>query len=237
MWQQHKYCWFFFVCLFYCIFHQDKRHWWTVVLVETDTESLSQAPEKLLLSACHLMVSITSTVRPVFLVTLPAVQNIFNLITTEGQRHTHTPEVNRPTVSSSVDGRVMTCCVTKLAVWVIINVFVCVFVRPTCSRLTCWYAGLCPTCCCFRCQTYQRTSSSGKRVPATTAACWQPSRVNIACWEGRWTFLHANQTWITVSIHPTPLPQPPPMVGFIIHWKWPHLQWGLLTLVWLTLLP
>uniref|UniRef100_A0A667Y2R7 Exportin 6 n=1 Tax=Myripristis murdjan TaxID=586833 RepID=A0A667Y2R7_9TELE len=40
-----------------------------------------QVPEKLLLSACHLMVSITSTVRPVFLVTLPAVQNIFNLIT------------------------------------------------------------------------------------------------------------------------------------------------------------
>lgn len=44
-----------------------------------------QVPEKLLLSACHLMVSLTSTVRPVFLVTLPAVQNIFNLITTENQ--------------------------------------------------------------------------------------------------------------------------------------------------------
>lgn len=63
-------------------------------LAELNTESLSQAPEKLLLSACHLMVSITSTVRPVFLVTLPAVQNIFNLITTEGQSHRHTPEVN-----------------------------------------------------------------------------------------------------------------------------------------------
>uniref|UniRef100_A0A3Q1BHI9 Importin N-terminal domain-containing protein n=1 Tax=Amphiprion ocellaris TaxID=80972 RepID=A0A3Q1BHI9_AMPOC len=45
----------------------------------------AKVPEKLLLSACHLMVSITSTVRPVFLVTLPAVQNIFNLITTENQ--------------------------------------------------------------------------------------------------------------------------------------------------------
>ncbi|CAL1589077.1 unnamed protein product [Knipowitschia caucasica] len=41
----------------------------------------AKVPEKLLLSSCHLMVSLTSTVRPVFLVTLPAVQNIFNLIT------------------------------------------------------------------------------------------------------------------------------------------------------------
>uniref|UniRef100_A0A3P8P010 Importin N-terminal domain-containing protein n=1 Tax=Astatotilapia calliptera TaxID=8154 RepID=A0A3P8P010_ASTCA len=45
----------------------------------------TKVPEKLMLSACHLMVSITSTVRPVFLVTLPAVQNIFNLITTQNQ--------------------------------------------------------------------------------------------------------------------------------------------------------
>ncbi|KAI3359285.1 hypothetical protein L3Q82_002800 [Scortum barcoo] len=45
----------------------------------------AKVPEKLLLSSCHLMVSLTSTVRPVFLVTLPAVQNIFNLITTENQ--------------------------------------------------------------------------------------------------------------------------------------------------------
>uniref|UniRef100_A0A673ZMI6 Exportin 6 n=1 Tax=Salmo trutta TaxID=8032 RepID=A0A673ZMI6_SALTR len=41
----------------------------------------AKVPEKLLLSACHLMVSMATTVRPVFLVTLPAVQNIFNLIT------------------------------------------------------------------------------------------------------------------------------------------------------------
>ena len=53
-----------------------------------------QVPEKLLLSACHLMVSITSTVRPVFLVTLPAVQNVFNLITTENQTHRLPQEVN-----------------------------------------------------------------------------------------------------------------------------------------------
>uniref|UniRef100_A0A3Q1HEJ9 Importin N-terminal domain-containing protein n=1 Tax=Anabas testudineus TaxID=64144 RepID=A0A3Q1HEJ9_ANATE len=47
----------------------------------------AKVPEKLLLSSCHLIVSITSTVRPVFLVTLPAVLNIFNLITTENQTH------------------------------------------------------------------------------------------------------------------------------------------------------
>ncbi|KAF3700337.1 Exportin-6 [Channa argus] len=46
-----------------------------------------KVPEKLLLSACHLLVSITSTVRPVFLVTLPAVQNIFSRNTTENQTH------------------------------------------------------------------------------------------------------------------------------------------------------
>jgi len=53
-----------------------------------------QVPEKLLLSACHLMVSITSTVRPVFLVNLPAVQNIFNLITAENQTNRLPQEVN-----------------------------------------------------------------------------------------------------------------------------------------------
>uniref|UniRef100_A0A8C2XSS3 Exportin 6 n=1 Tax=Cyclopterus lumpus TaxID=8103 RepID=A0A8C2XSS3_CYCLU len=54
----------------------------------------TKVPEKLMLSACHLMVSITSTVRPVFLVTLPAVRNIFNLITTENQTHRLPQEVN-----------------------------------------------------------------------------------------------------------------------------------------------
>ncbi|MED6276870.1 Exportin-6 [Characodon lateralis] len=47
----------------------------------------TKVPEKLLLSASHLLVSITATVRPVFLVTLPALQNIFNRITTENQTH------------------------------------------------------------------------------------------------------------------------------------------------------
>uniref|UniRef100_A0A8C5GAA3 Importin N-terminal domain-containing protein n=1 Tax=Gouania willdenowi TaxID=441366 RepID=A0A8C5GAA3_GOUWI len=45
----------------------------------------AKVPEKLLLSSCHLIISITSTVRPVFLVTLPGIQSIFNLITTENQ--------------------------------------------------------------------------------------------------------------------------------------------------------
>ncbi|CAM4336587.1 unnamed protein product [Leuciscus chuanchicus] len=46
----------------------------------------AKVPEKLLLSACHLLVSMSTTVRPVFLVSLPAVQNIFNLIT---ENHNH----------------------------------------------------------------------------------------------------------------------------------------------------
>ncbi|KAJ8284173.1 hypothetical protein COCON_G00030230 [Conger conger] len=41
----------------------------------------AKVPEKLLLSACHLMVSLTTTVRPAFLLTLPAVQNLFNMVT------------------------------------------------------------------------------------------------------------------------------------------------------------
>lgn len=46
----------------------------------------AKVPEKLLLSACHLLVSMATTVRPVFLVSLPAVQNVFNLIT---ENHNH----------------------------------------------------------------------------------------------------------------------------------------------------
>ncbi|KAM6962761.1 exportin-6 [Aplochiton taeniatus] len=41
----------------------------------------AKVPEKLLLSACHLLLSVATTIRPVFLVTLPAVQNVFNFIT------------------------------------------------------------------------------------------------------------------------------------------------------------
>uniref|UniRef100_A0A671TAA3 Importin N-terminal domain-containing protein n=1 Tax=Sinocyclocheilus anshuiensis TaxID=1608454 RepID=A0A671TAA3_9TELE len=46
----------------------------------------AKVPEKLLLSACHLLVSMATTVRPVFLVSLPAAQNIFSLIT---DNHNH----------------------------------------------------------------------------------------------------------------------------------------------------
>ncbi|XP_061159226.1 exportin-6 [Syngnathus typhle] len=53
----------------------------------------AKVPEKLRMCACHLMLSITLTVRPVFMVTLPAVQNIFNLIT-ENQTHRLPPEAH-----------------------------------------------------------------------------------------------------------------------------------------------
>ncbi|XP_062340396.1 exportin-6 isoform X1 [Osmerus eperlanus] len=53
----------------------------------------AKVPEKLLLSACHLLVSMATTVRPVFLATLPAVQNIFSLIT-ESQTHRLHPEAH-----------------------------------------------------------------------------------------------------------------------------------------------
>lgn len=41
----------------------------------------TKVPEKLLLSACHLLVSVATTVRPVFLIRIPAVQKIFNRVT------------------------------------------------------------------------------------------------------------------------------------------------------------
>lgn len=40
-----------------------------------------QVQDKLLLSACHLLVSLATTVRPVFLISIPAVQKVFNRIT------------------------------------------------------------------------------------------------------------------------------------------------------------
>lgn len=40
-----------------------------------------QVQEKLLLSACHLLVSLATTVRPVFLISIPDVQKMFNRIT------------------------------------------------------------------------------------------------------------------------------------------------------------
>ncbi|XP_007891866.1 exportin-6 isoform X1 [Callorhinchus milii] len=41
----------------------------------------SKVPEKLLLSACHLLVSLATTVRPVFLVRIRAIQKVFDRIT------------------------------------------------------------------------------------------------------------------------------------------------------------
>ncbi|XP_037544857.1 exportin-6 [Nematolebias whitei] len=76
---------------FYSEVHsQNQSQFINLIMSAVDASSpliTTKVPEKLLLSACHLMVSITSTVRPVFLVTLPAVQNIFNLITTENHAH------------------------------------------------------------------------------------------------------------------------------------------------------
>lgn len=44
-------------------------------------ELFRQVPEKLLLSACHLLLSLATTIRPVFLVRIRAVQKIFDRIT------------------------------------------------------------------------------------------------------------------------------------------------------------
>ncbi|KAJ1097279.1 hypothetical protein NDU88_002404 [Pleurodeles waltl] len=56
-----------------------------VSLISTAMEAIaplisSKVQEKLLLSACHLLVSLATTVRPVFLISIPAVQKIFNRI-------------------------------------------------------------------------------------------------------------------------------------------------------------
>lgn len=40
-----------------------------------------QVQDKLLLSACHLLVSLATTVRPIFLISIPSVQKVFNRIT------------------------------------------------------------------------------------------------------------------------------------------------------------
>ncbi|NXY86450.1 XPO6 protein, partial [Alcedo cyanopectus] len=55
-----------------------------VSLVSTALEAIaplisSKVQEKLLLSACHLLVSLATTVRPVFLISIPAVQKVVNL--------------------------------------------------------------------------------------------------------------------------------------------------------------
>ncbi|CAH2307551.1 exportin-6 isoform X1 [Pelobates cultripes] len=55
-------------------------------IISTAMEALpplisTKVQEKLLLSACHLLVSIATTVRPVFLINIPAVQKVFSRVT------------------------------------------------------------------------------------------------------------------------------------------------------------
>uniref|UniRef100_A0A8C5SED7 Exportin 6 n=1 Tax=Laticauda laticaudata TaxID=8630 RepID=A0A8C5SED7_LATLA len=57
-----------------------------VSLVSTALEAIaplisSKVQEKLLLSACHLLVSLATTVRPMFLISIPTMQKMFNRIT------------------------------------------------------------------------------------------------------------------------------------------------------------
>ncbi|KAK7833248.1 hypothetical protein U0070_017247 [Myodes glareolus] len=56
-----------------------------VTLISTTMDAITplistKVQEKLLLSACHLLVSLATTVRPVFLISIPAVQKVFNSI-------------------------------------------------------------------------------------------------------------------------------------------------------------
>ncbi|ELW66405.1 Exportin-6 [Tupaia chinensis] len=57
-----------------------------VTLISTAMDAITplistKVQDKLLLSACHLLVSLATTVRPVFLISIPAVQKVFNRIT------------------------------------------------------------------------------------------------------------------------------------------------------------
>ncbi|XP_025709731.1 exportin-6 isoform X1 [Callorhinus ursinus] len=57
-----------------------------VTLISTTMDAVTplistKVQDKLLLSACHLLVSLATTVRPVFLISIPAVQKVFNRIT------------------------------------------------------------------------------------------------------------------------------------------------------------
>ncbi|XP_063286607.1 exportin-6 isoform X3 [Pelobates fuscus] len=57
-----------------------------ISIISTAMEALpplisTKVQEKLLLSACHLLVSIATTVRPVFLINIPAVQKVFSRVT------------------------------------------------------------------------------------------------------------------------------------------------------------
>ncbi|KAG9470640.1 hypothetical protein GDO78_017129 [Eleutherodactylus coqui] len=64
--------------------HQNPQQF--VSIISTAMEALpplisTKVPEKLLLSACHLLVSVATTVRPVFLINIPAVQKVFSRVT------------------------------------------------------------------------------------------------------------------------------------------------------------
>ncbi|KAM8779604.1 exportin-6 [Rhynchonycteris naso] len=57
-----------------------------VTLISTTMDAVTplistKVQDKLLLSACHLLVSLATTVRPVFLISIPSVQKLFNRIT------------------------------------------------------------------------------------------------------------------------------------------------------------
>ncbi|KAG8433210.1 hypothetical protein GDO86_017484 [Hymenochirus boettgeri] len=57
-----------------------------ISIISTAMEALptlisTKVQEKLLLSACHLLVSVATTVRPVFLINIPAVQKVFSRVT------------------------------------------------------------------------------------------------------------------------------------------------------------
>ncbi|EPQ10243.1 Exportin-6 [Myotis brandtii] len=57
-----------------------------VTLISTTMDAVTplistKVQDKLLLSACHLLVSLATTVRPIFLISIPSVQKVFNRIT------------------------------------------------------------------------------------------------------------------------------------------------------------
>ncbi|XP_036009387.1 exportin-6 isoform X5 [Mus musculus] len=70
-----------------------------VTLISTTMDAITplistKVQDKLLLSACHLLVSLATTVRPVFLISIPAVQKVFNsIIDASAQRLTDKAQV------------------------------------------------------------------------------------------------------------------------------------------------
>ncbi|XP_021061056.1 exportin-6 isoform X2 [Mus pahari] len=70
-----------------------------VTLISTTMDAITplistKVQDKLLLSACHLLVSLATTVRPVFLISIPAVQKVFNsIVDASAQRLTDKAQV------------------------------------------------------------------------------------------------------------------------------------------------